>query len=282
MMGGLNGANAGITRGFLFPVAQPWALSSASQPAITEAASVSSNTATTYTRSQDTNTVQIFQYTYEVSYAKQGTYGEISGIANAFGDQPVTDEVAFQRMAAMRQMAIDMEYTFLQGAYQAASDASTAAKSRGLKNAISTNAVAAGSVDLSKALMDEILRTMAGNGAQFENMVVMANAFHRQAISDIYGYAPTDRNIGGVSIKQIETDFAELGVVWAPQMPTDAVYIVDMSVVRPMFNPVKGQVIIDEQLAKTAASDKYQIYTHAGLDYGPEEYHGKITGLTTS
>lgn len=279
MMGGMGAGKT--TKSFTFPVAQPWSLTAASQPAISEATSVTTNTATTVTRGQDYNTVQIFQETVEVSHAKQSTTGEFSGI-QILGDQPVMDEYEFQKMAALRQMAIDMEFTFFQGAYQLASDASTAAKSRGLENAISTNEVAAGSVALSKALIDEALRTGAGNGAQFENMVLFANAFQLQKISDIYGYAPEDREIGGVAIKTIYTDFAKVGVVYAPQMPTDEIYIVDMSVMAPVFCPVNGQVMVFEDLAQIAASKKGQWYAQVGLDYGPEEYHMSVTGLATS
>ena len=121
MMGGLQGGNATISRSFQFPLAQPYALSAASQPAITEADSVSSNTATTVTRGQDLNTVQIFQYTVEVSKAKQSTTGELAGLS-ALGVQPVTDEFEFQRMAQLRQMSIDLEYSMINGTYQAASD----------------------------------------------------------------------------------------------------------------------------------------------------------------
>lgn len=280
MIGGLNGG--ATSPSFKFPVAQPWALTGASQPAITEAASVGSQTATTYTRAQDVNTAQIFQYTYEVSYAKQATFGEISGLGIAGVDQPVNSELDFQRMAALKQMAIDVDYSFIRGAYQDAVNASTAAKTKGIKNAISTNAVAAGAVALSKALIDQLLRTMAAAGSVFVNPVILANGFQKQKISDIYGYAPEDRSVGGVNIKQIETDFAQVGVVYAPNMPTDEIYIVDVSVCRPIFVPIRGELIKDELLAKTAASDKGQIYSHIGLDFGPEEYHGKITGLTTS
>ena len=114
MIGGLNGGKT--SKSFLFPVAQPYSLASASQPAITEAASVSSNTATTITRGQDTNTVQIFQETVEVSHAKQSTTGEFGGI-QVLGDQPVQDEFEFQKQAQLRQIAIDLEYSMLQGTY---------------------------------------------------------------------------------------------------------------------------------------------------------------------
>ena len=279
MIGGLNMGKT--SKSFLFPVAQPYSLASASQPAITEAASVSSNTATTITRGQDTNTVQIFQKTVEVSHAKQSTTGEIGGLS-VLGEQPVQDEFEFQKQAQLRQLAIDLEYSMLQGTYAAATDASTAAKMRGLKNAITTNTVAAGTATLSKTLMDAVLAEMAASGALFENVVVLANAFQKQKITDAYAYAPEDRNVGGVNIKTIETDFGEIGVVFDPHMPTDEVYLVEMTVCSPMFVPFMGQVMTFEMLAQVAASKKGEWYAQIGLDYGPEEYHGSITGLATS
>jgi hypothetical protein len=278
-IGGLNGGKT--TNSFPFPVAQPWSLTSASQPAITEAASVSSNTATTYTRAQDINTVQIFQYTVEVSHAKQSTWAEVSGISMV-GDQPVKNEFEFQKAAALRQMAVDVDYSFLQGAYQAAADASTAAKTKGLKNAISTNTVAGGSAALTKTMIDTLLQTMAGNGSVFSNPVAVCNAFQKTKFSEIYGYAPEDRNIGGVNIKQVETDFAILGIMYDPHMPTDEIYIVDMAVCSPVFCPYEGSLVTYEDLAQVAASKKGQWYAQIGLDFGPEEYHGSITGLATS
>lgn len=287
MAGGLGGQNSKVTRSFIFPTAQPWSLTAASQPAITEAASVSSNTATTVTRAQDTNTVQIFQNTVEVSHAKLSTYGEISGLASVdtTAGQPVNNELDFQIMAQMRQMAIDVDYSMLNGAYQAASDASTAAKMRGIITAATTNTVNASSATLSKSLVDQILRTMAGNGAVFENMVFFVNAFQKQKLSDIYGYAPEDRNVGGVNIKQIETDFAPIGVVYAPNVPAATLLCADMNYISPVFCPVPGKgkgLMFYEDLAQTAASQKGQIYAQIGIDYGPEEYHGTLTNLATS
>jgi len=275
-IGGLSGGRT--AQSFLFPVAQPWALNSASQPAITEAASAAAAAATTYTRGQDTNTVQIFKYDYAVSFAKQSTTGEIAGIA-INGDQPVKDELAFQRMAQMRQMAVDVEYSFLQGTYQAATNASTAAKTRGLIAAISANAVAGGSAYLTKAMIQELLREMAANGAIFQNMAILCNAYQKQGLTDLYGYAPEDRNIGGVNVKQIETDFCMLAPMWAPYMPTTSVVIAEMSACAPVFCPYEGQIIADVPTAVTAAQKGGFIYSQIGLDYGPEEYHGKITDL---
>ena len=285
MIGGLDGARSKVTRSFKFPMASPWALSSATQPNISEADSVSANTANTYTRGQDLNTVQIFQETVEVSYAKQSTYGEIAGLASiaTVSGQQVQDEMAFQRMAALRQIALDADFTFMQGAYVDGVNATTAARSRGILTGITTNEVAAATADLTKAMVDALMKSMADNGAVFENMVLFCNAFQKQQISSIYGYAPEDRNVGGVNIQQIYTDFTPLGVVYTPNLPTDDIVIADMNYCFPVFCPVPGKgLVFYEDLAQSAASMKGQIYAQIGLDYGPEEYHGKITDLSTS
>jgi hypothetical protein len=286
MMGGLAGGGGKTCKGFTFATAQPWSLGSAAQTVVSEANSTTAPAATTYTRGQDTNTIQIMQRTYEVTYAKQSATGEIGAITavsgSTSGENPVTDEIAFQRTGAMLQLAKDIEYSFFQGSEVAVTDATTEMKTQGFANAISTNTVAAGSIDLSKVLINNLLRTMAGNGSQFMNPVMFVNAFQKQQITDIYGYAPEDRNVGGLNIKQIETDFAMLGIVYAPQMPTSSLFVIDMSVVAPMYCPAGGQLIIDEQLAKVGATNKYQLYTQVGLDFGAEEYHGKITGLSIS
>src|SRR6056297_817479 len=71
MIGGLSGGKQYAA--FDFPTAQPWALNSASQPAVDENTSATAPTATTYVRGQDSNTVQIFHQAVNVSYAKQAT-----------------------------------------------------------------------------------------------------------------------------------------------------------------------------------------------------------------
>lgn len=288
------GGRAARSASFVFPMAQPWALNSASQPAITEDASIVAGTPTTYTRGEDTNTAQIMKYDAAVSFKKQSQYGLMSGI-NTVDGNPVTDELSFQKAAALRQMAIDLEYSFLQGAYQAAANTATAAKTRGIIAGTTTNAVGASSATLSEALVKELLRTMVSNGSPMQNSVIMVNAFQKQKLSEIFGYAPEDRNIGGLNIKQIETDFGMLGVVYAPFMPTDTLLISELSVCRPVFVPVsfssmngieqnntEGVDVLWVDTGITAASKGGFYYSQVGLDYGPEEYHGKITALATA
>jgi len=291
MIGGLNVGKR--SQSFAFPLAQPYSVSSASQNVQSEDTSASAGTATTYTRAEDTNTCQIMKYDAAVTFKRQSQFGLMAGI-NTNHDNPVNNELMFQKQAALTQMAIDVEYSFLNGSYQAASDSSTAAQTRGIVTACSSNTVAAGSATLTKDIVDELLREMAGNGAKFRNPVLFCNAFQKQKISDIYGYAPDDRNIGGVNIKTIETDFAQMGIMYDNYMDTDEILIADLAFCSPVFVPVMfdgedfvvdmvgGSDVLWVPTAVTAAQKGGFYYTQIGLDYGPEEYHGSITGLATS
>lgn len=288
MIGGLQGNAVRTVSDFEFSLAQPWSLETASQPAVTETASLTAPTPWTYVRGQDKNTCQIFHRSVKVSYAKQSVTGSVTadgttGLVDITDQQPVQNEVDFQIAAHMRQIAVNVEYTFLNGVYQQATSAGVAAKTRGIITACTTNTVNAANAALSRTLVNTLVASMAANGAEFINPVIFCNAFQKQKISEIFGYAPQDRNIGGLNIKQVETDFALMGVVWAPFMPTNSLLIADLSVCNPVFLPVPGKgVLFYEAIDKAGAADAGQIYGQIGLDYGPEEYHGTITSLATS
>ena len=288
MIGGLEGPGIRTVAAFEFPLAQPYNLEAASQPDVTETASLTAPTPWTYVRGQDTNTVQIFHRSVTVSYAKQSVAGAIvadptTGLVDKTQNQPVQNEKDFQISAHLRQIAVDADYTFLNGAYQQATNSGVAAKSRGIITGCVTNTVDASSASLSRTIVNQLIRTMADNGAEFRNPIIFCNAFQKQQITEIYGYAPMDRNVGGMDIKQIETDFAMFGVVWAPHVPSGTLLVADLDVCHPVFLPTPSKgVLFYEELAKTGAAEKGQVYGQMGLDYGPEEFHGKITNLATS
>jgi hypothetical protein len=284
MIGGLNqgGNGARLVSQMEYEMSQPYSLEAAAQPAYSENDSLTAPTPDTYVRSQITNTCQIYHQAVSVSYYKQANRGSFSGL-QVLGNQPVQSERDWQVQVNLRQIALDADYTFLNGSYASATGTSSAPKTRGIITAISSNTVSASSAALSKTKINELLRTMAGNGAQFTNMVLFANAFNVQKISDIYGFAPMDRTVGGVAVSTILTEFCRLSVVYEPQVPAATVLIADMSVVRPVFNPVPGKgVLFYEELSRTGASEKGQIYGHMGIDYAHEYCHGTITSTATS
>jgi len=232
------------------------------------------------TRGQVTNVVQIHQEAVKVSYTKQAAVGQIAG-ASILGDQPVMNELDWQIQRKLEKIARDVEYSFINGVYQYPTDNSAPRKTRGLIQAITTNVVAnTEPTPLDKAMVDRLLREMFDNGAPFNNAVFLVGAYQKQKLSEIYGIAPEDRNVGGVNIEQIETDFGRIGVMLDRFVPKDTLLVVELSVCAPVFLLIPGKgFLFREPLAKTGAYEIEQIYGEIGLQYGPERFHGKITGL---
>lgn len=281
IIGGLTGGV--MTDNFQFPTDSQYSHETASQPNITETDSLTAPTAISYVRTQNTNVTQIFQEQVSISYVRMSNQGRLSGINTAGAQNNVVSEKDFQIARALEKVARDAEYTFLNGSYNLATNAGESNQTRGIIELCDVNTVAAGSADLSKALLDSLLLEMYTNGAFFRNPVIFCGGFQKQAISDIYGYAPQDRTVGGLNIKQIETDFGPIGVMLDRFMPAATLLIADVSVCAPVFQPVpeKGNLFY-EPLAKTGAAETGQIFGQMGLDHGPAFMHGTITGLSTS
>jgi len=284
MIGGLNSGKK--TDNFEFPTASLYTIDAASQPEITETASISGVAAAQAARTQEKNVTQIFQEAVSISYEKLSNAGRLSGINTVGATNNAADELAFQQMVKLKKIARDANYTFHNGVYQISTDAGTANKTRGMLAAIVVggNTIDAAGAKLSKTLIQQLLRTMYAAGATFENLVLFCNAYQLQVLSDIFMYAPTDRNVGGVQIKQLVMDIAgNVGIALDSDMPTNTIGLYEMSYIAPVFQPVPGKGnLFYEPLAKTGAAEKGQIYGKLGLDYGPTFMHGSITGLATS
>lgn len=279
LIGGMQGGGAKTYNSLLFPLNCQYATSAGTQPAITEDASSTTLTPNTVTRSQEYNTAQIFQRPYGVSYVKQAQFGAMSGINITGAVNSITNELGFQKAVQLKQMAIDMDYTFLNGTYQLAANTGVAAKTRGIITGITTNVIAAGGAALSKSLIDSALLAMVANGAKMENLVFICGAFQKVAISNVYGYQPESYTMGGIAIDSILTDFGKVGVMLDTHVASDTLVIVNIGVVEPVFVPVDGQIFIDEEFARSTGARTGQLFTIAGIDYAVEEFHAKITGL---
>ena len=280
-----------------FAMSSSYDMEAASQPAITETASLTAPTAVSYVRSNEKNVAQIFQSKVSVSYANLSAPGRLTRIEvgtsgeayDEFGNNPVANELAFQTARHMDQMKMDMEYSFLNGSYQLATSAAVAFKTRGVITGSTTNTVAAGSVDITKAIMDSLFIKMADNGAfdQGGNHTIMCNSFNKTLLTDIYSYVPTDRNVGGSNITLIETDFGFFEIVYVPRVPATTIGVFNMDKMAVAFQPVVGKPsgddrVVLEPLAKTGAGEDWQLFSQAGIDYGSSYFHGTVTGTTSS
>ena len=286
MLGGLTGGGL-QTENFEFPVSSEYDFPSETQPAITETASLTAPDATAAVRTQVKNVAQIFHQAVSLSYEKLSNRGRLSLINTVGQSNNVSDELAWTIDYNLKIIARNIENTIINGVYAIATNAGEANRTRGLLKAVEDNDgtnVNASSATLSKTLMQQLFREMFAAGAMFVNPVIFVNGFQKQKISDIYGYAPESRNVGGVNIQQIETDFGNIGIAPAHRfMPAASLALVDMSVVAPVFQPVPGKGnFFYEDLSKTGASENGQLYGKFGLDHGPGFAHGRIYGLATS
>lgn len=283
MIGGLTGGKQ--TKNFEFPTAVLFDYPDAKQPEITEEASAKAPTASAIARKQESNVIQIHQEVIDLTYFKQSNSGRFSGINGSNQTNPI-DEKAWQIQQKLIKIARDVEFSFINGKYQKATAANVANKTRGmLELAATVSTVDASSGKLTTNMIKALMLEMADNGAYFNNMVLFAGAKQKQKITDLYekqlGYnqgAP--RNIGGMNITEIDTDFCKLVIVWDRFMPDDSILIADVAHIAPMFQEVEGKgVLFEEELAKIGASDRIQIYGQIGLAHGPAFLHGSITNL---
>lgn len=292
MTGGLTGGLT--TTNFEFPTAQLFNYEDASQPAISETVSATAIEPKAIIRTQANNTVQIHREAIELTYWKMSNSGRLGSAtsnlntAGAFANPE--DEMSWQTARALTKIARDVEYSFIQGTYAAATSAAVAAKTRGLLELIEKGggSLVSNTEQLSRDTLNSLYRMMAGNGAYFTNMVMFVNAYQKQMVSTIYssqnGFAlPATRNVGGVNIQTIETDFFNMGVVWSRFVPEDTVLLVDVAHVAPVFMEVPGKgLLFVEDIATVAASEKKMLYGQIGLAHGPGFLHGAIKGLKTA
>lgn len=272
-----------------FVINQTYALPTASQPAISETASLTAPDAATITREQNTNVCQIFHKTVGTSYAKESNMGTLSGV-NLAGQSPnPTSELDWQIALTMQAIANDIEWTFLNGSYGKATSDASPNKTRGIITACASNLLEAGTPgtprDLSIALLKDLFKSVYQNGGRVDNAVLMMDANQKVALSNLYegknGYlAPISNTMFGVSVQDLVTDFGVVHVIVSRAMPAGKILMYNPSVIRPveMSVPGKGNFFYEE-LAKTGAATTGQIFGQIGLDYGPEWFHGVLADL---
>lgn len=285
-IGGLNGAVG--TRAKVFEWQTVDRRASTANNAVVEGAAAPTGVARS--RSNVTNVVEIHQSAVEVSYTKQAATNEYTGSNLGLDDNPVSDELAFQIMAELEAMAVDVEKSFLTGVFANPANNSTARTTRGILTAITTNVSSNAGTNraLSKALVDGLIVTAYTNGAKLpqNSTVFMVPPNQKVNLSGVYSAsalnAPTpSRNIGGVSIDTIITDFGTFGVMVNRWMTTNQIALVDLSVCRPRFLEIPGKgLLFAEPLAKVGAAEKWQLYGEIGLEYGPETNHALLKDVT--
>jgi hypothetical protein len=288
MLGNLNGYRPVI--GFNFPVSVYASLETAAQTVVSEDTAIAGNpTPETYVKAQAYNVIQTMWRGVSVSYAKMSDKNAMSGLAYANEDFAKKIELDFQTEMALKQLAVDTEFSLFQGVYAARTNSTSSAATRGLigtgtNGAIQTNLVNGGTAALTTAMVDTMVADMANSGAPFTNPVIFCGSWQKQKLSSLYGWSPVaapGSGLGGTAVERIETDFGIIPVVFDPKMLATALVCVEMDEIRlaGLEVPGKGAIFL-EQLGRLGAADRYQLYAQFGLDYGEESHHAAIYGLT--
>lgn len=259
-------------------------------------------TAEARTRFNVNNVLEIHQESLEISYTKQAATGQFNstgsthpGSVGIGGANPVTDEVDWQTRQHLIQIARDVEQSFLTGTFANPADNLTPRKTRGILAAITTNVVDAAGAELDSDnggadepgyLLVDLLQSVWTNGGiqVSETATVMCNAYQKRKITKAFitdrNYQEMSRNVGGVSVTTIETDFGRLNIMLNRYMPTDEVAVVSLEECAPAFMLVPGKgFLFVEPLARQGSAERYQIYGEIGLKYGNQKAHGKIINL---
>ena len=266
-----------------FVTNQEFVLGTPSQPAISELASLTAPEPTNVTRKQETNVTQIFQRTIAVSYAKESNMGQLSGanIAGAQGNP--ASELQFQTAAAMMENRNDIEYTFINGKYNKATNNTEANKTRGILEAIKTNVVSeTGAVSSSsiRSVLRKFFKAVYDSNVDINGYILLVNSDIKAAITEAYegsGYTTPGIQTAGIDIQNLMTDYGIIHIAMARTMPQNTGLLFNRAAVHPVeqITPGKGNFFL-EPLAKIGASERFQLYGQMGLDYGFEKLHGKL------
>lgn len=236
------------------------------------------------------NVTEIHQEAVDLSYTKQGATGQrnVNGMPVVQIGNTVlpADEMAWQLQQQLKQIARDVEKTFITGKYNNPADNTQPRRTRGLLEAITTNV---NTTDKTAANLDadtilDLMQMAWDNGGiqESETRTVVVNSTLKRALTRIFitdaKYQEQTRNVGGVDLQTIDTDFGRLNIMLDRYMPKDKLVVASLEQLSPCFMEIPGKGhFFAEPLAKTGASDKVQLYGEIGLEYGNERTHAVLT-----
>ena len=210
--------------------------------------------------------------------------GQLSGVNNAGQAENPTSELQFQTAATMQKIRNDIEYTCINGKYHKSTGNTDANQTRGILEAIVTNAVketAAVSSSTVRSILKSFFKKLYDANTDIDGYLLLINSDIKAAISEAYegsGYFMPGVTEAGINIQRLITDYGTIRIALSRTMPQDTALCFNPAAVHLVEQPTpgKGNFFL-EPLDKTGAAWKYQIFGQAGLDHGFEKLHGKLT-----
>lgn len=234
------------------------------------------------------NVVEIHQETVEISYTVQSIGAGGNYDTTARGTSPVANEMRWQMDQQLKQVARDVELSFITGTFAEPADNSAPRKTRGLLEAITTNVIdLAGAVATEDDINDLFQAAYeAGGLAEGETRTLIVGPAQKRVLTKIFlkdhDLMPESRSVGGLNLQVIQTDFGTANIMVDRYMPADTIVAASLEELAPRFLLVPGRgYFFWEPLAKTGSADKSQLYGEIGLEYGNQRKHGKIVNATS-
>lgn len=256
-------------------------------PSISETASLTAPDASFITRSQNTNVTQIFMDAVAISYAKQSNMGTLAG-ANIQGQSATpSNELDFQVANKMSKLSRGIEKTFIQGKYNKAKADTEVNKTRGIDEAITSNIVSGANKPLDIWVVNDLMDKIYNANGDITSLTlwlnpVQLNQLNGSAVEYGMDMGKAYKNEFGIQLKDLLLPVGQVSMAVGQFIPEGTAYLLNFNAINAVEQtvPGKGNFFLEE-LAKTGAGTKYQLFGQIGLDYGNEALHGKITGLST-
>lgn len=197
---------------------------------------------------------------------------------------------------AMLRIKTQAEYLGREGVYNVPSGATGTWQQRGYRYAPGiTNVAADGGVagsgtlgtygTLTMTVLNNLFQTLWNNKVNAsDRLTILTNAVGKRQISELYrsqfqaGYNQASRNVAGINITAIETDFGNMDILLTHTVPNNTIYVLNTSVMRMVAHPSKnGEFMFETELnPHGVAGNGKGIYAEMGMDHGPGQCHGRI------
>ncbi len=261
-----------------------------SQPSISETASLTAPNPSYVTRENSYNVVQPFHESVYVSYIKQADTATLAGEELAFAgmSNSVNNELAWQLAQTNKRIRMKMENCVFNGVYAKGTTDDEAWKTRGLIEAIKTFVTDAGGAEMSPDMLADVLQAMVDDDVDPTGLTLIVDTnvlrqITKNWVKDSLTAPIASRSTAGFAVRELVTDFGIIPVTTHRLVPKGTALLVSMNELASVVMPTPGKGnFFYEELAKTGAGFKGQVFGMWGVDTGAEFHHAKITGLAST
>lgn len=285
-VGGIGGARTLVAKSHRYPCNVTVSLNAGSQPQHAESTLATTlPTPIVWDPSQEYNYTQPFAYGVTLTHdalIEQAFLdsGGIQQLALGTGTAIPEDKLAWQIAMNLKQMAVDYNHCMINGAKNAATQASEYWKMGGILEAIATNVKDAGGDALTTADIDALALLMATNRSPLTDPMIFVGPTIRQDINDLYAVEPMDRKLGGHDLDAIMVPLlGQVPLVTEDAVPDTTVLIADIAYVRPVVNVVPKWGTVYFKPTEGVAAEAGLLNGYLGMAWGKETFHGEITNI---